>query len=733
MRLAGIALALWGVSLAFAHAATPKFTNRLAREKSPYLLQHAHNPVDWYPWSEEAFAKARQEDKPIFLSVGYSTCHWCHVMERESFENDEIAKLLNDNFVSIKVDREERPDIDGVYMTFVQAMTGSGGWPMNLWLTPDLKPFVGGTYFPPEDTNGRPGFQSVLKKVADAWKTNRARIVESSDKILSQLQGAVAQSSGAEKLNDGIREKGYEQFAASYDEKFGGFGEAPKFPRPVVLEFLFEFYGTKPESKEGKRALEMALFTLRQMAAGGMHDHLGGGFHRYSTDKFWHVPHFEKMLYDAAQLALVYLDAFQITHDPFYEKTARDILDYVRRDLTDKEGGFQSAEDADSLLEKGKTEKAEGAFYVWTKEEIDRLLGPERAKVFDAHYGVEKNGNTSQDSQGEFTNKNILIERESVAETAQKLELKEEKTRQLLTESRKLLLDVRAARPRPQLDDKIVTAWNGLMISALARAAQVLDDPAYCEIADRAADFLKAKLYRAETKTLLRSYRDGASEVEGFATDYAFLIQGLLDLYESSFDSGRLEWALELQARQDQLFRDAETGGYFTTSGADANVLLRMREGDDMAEPSANSVSACNLLRIGYALDDRAARARAEETLRAFAQQLERAPSSMPKMLVALGWSRAKPKQIVIAGKPGAGDTAALVREVHHQFLPHRVLLLADGGAGQKFFSERIEFMKSVELIDGKPAAYVCENFVCQLPTTEPAKLRALLRKRGAE
>ncbi len=387
----------WGVAFALAmsaallgRAANEQHTNRLIHEKSPYLLQHAHNPVDWYPWGREAFDKAKQENKPIFLSVGYSTCHWCHVMERESFENPEIAKLMNDNFVNIKVDREERPDIDQVYMTFVQATTGSGGWPMTVFLTPDLKPFFGGSYFPPEDKWGQPGLTRVLNKVAEAWKSDRERIVASSDKIIDQLQSAIAISGGANKVSDAVARKAYEQFASQFDAKFGGFGGAPKFPRPVTLNFLFDFYGSNPESKEGNRALEMSIFTLRKMAEGGVHDHIGGGFHRYSTDKFWHVPHFEKMLYDQAQLAMAYLNAFQITRDPLFEKTARDILDYVRRDMTSKEGGFYSAEDADSLLAQGKSEHAEGAFYVWSKDVIDRLLGAERAKVFDYHYGVEQ-------------------------------------------------------------------------------------------------------------------------------------------------------------------------------------------------------------------------------------------------------------------------------------------------------------------------------------------------------
>ncbi len=709
-----------------------KYTNRLIHEKSPYLLQHGHNPVDWYPWGKEAFDKAKKENKPIFLSVGYSTCHWCHVMEHESFENPEIAKLINDNFVNIKVDREERPDIDQVYMTFVQATTGSGGWPMTVFLTPDLKPFFGGTYFPPADKWDQPGLTRVLNKVAEAWKSDRERIVASSDKIISQLQSAIAISGGAEKVSDSVARKAYEQFASQFDAKFGGFGGAPKFPRPVTLNFLFDFYGSNPESKDGKHALEMSIFTLRKMAEGGIHDHLGGGFHRYSTDKFWHVPHFEKMLYDQAQLAMAYLNAFQITRDPLFEKTARDILDYVRRDMADKDGGFYSAEDADSLLAAGKPEHAEGAFYVWSKDEIDRVLGAERARLFGYLYGVEQDGNAAEDPEGEFKNKNILIQRHDFADTAKKFGLSKEKTKQLLDESRKLLSDSRAKRPRPARDDKIVTAWNGLMISAFARAYQVLDDPAYLEAANKSADFIQQKLYRADTNTLSRSYRQGASEVNGFASDYAFLIQGLLNLYEASFDVGRLEWAMKLQQREDELFRDVKQGGYFSTSDADSNVLLRMKEADDLAEPSPNSVSALNLLRVGYMLDRNDARQHAEQTLKSFGKQFEGAPSSMPQMLVALSWARSKPKQVVIAGKADDGATQAMLREVHRHFAPHEVLVLADGGAGQQFFADRVEFMKSVGKIDNKPTAYVCENFVCQLPTMDVKKLAELLIRLSA-
>ncbi|HYY35465.1 MAG TPA: thioredoxin domain-containing protein, partial [Candidatus Binatia bacterium] len=439
---------------------------------------------------------------------------------------------------------------------------------------------------------------------------------------------------------------------------------------------------------------------------------------------------FEKMLYDQAQLAIAYLTAFQITRDPLFEKTARDILDYVRRDMTDKDGGFYSAEDADSLLMLGKLEHAEGAFYVWSKDEIDHLLGADRAKVFDYYYGVEAKGNAPEDLQGEFKNKNILIQRHDVADTARKFGLTKEKAAQLLAESRKILFEARAKRPRPARDDKIVTAWNGLMISAFARAYQVLDDPSYLQAANKAADFIQQKLYRADTNTLLRSYREGASDdVNGFASDYAFFIQGLLDLYEASFDVSKIGFALKLQQRQDELFRDGKEGGYYSTSGKNSDVLFRMKEADDMAEPSPNSVTALNLLRIGYMLDQNDARQAAERTMSAFAKQIESAPVSMPQMLVALSWSRAKPKQVVIAGKTGEGATQAMLREVHRHFVPHEVLILADGGADQRFFSERVEFMKSVTEMDGKPTAYVCENFVCQLPTTDLKTLANLLTR----
>ncbi len=750
-------------NLAEPKPARPEHTNRLAQEKSPYLLQHAHNPVDWYPWGKEAFAKARSENKPIFLSIGYSTCHWCHVMAHESFENEEVAATMNREFVNIKVDREERPDVDRVYMTFVQATTGGGGWPMSVWLTPDLKPFVGGTYFPPEERYGQPAFKTVLERVATAWKENHDKIVEQGGRIVAALRESQSTAAAEGKIDAAVLDAAFQQIDRSYDPKEGGFGNAPKFPRPVTLNFLTRFYVRDPKRESGKHALEMTLFTLRKMAAGGMHDHIGGGFHRYSVDRYWHVPHFEKMLYDQAQLAGAYLDAFQITRDQQYEVVARDVLDYVARDMTSKEGGFFSAEDADSpagIGDPGHEKTAEGAFYIWTKKEIDAALG-DAAEIFDFHYGVQPHGNAPEgsDPQDEFRGKNILIERHTIAETAKHFgntgilsasrtdssrgepvrpagvspadPESEQAARDLLKRCREKLFSIRSKRPRPHLDDKIIAAWNGLMISAYARGAQVLDEPRYLEIATRAAKFLRTNLYGEKSKLLYRNYRCGRSDIEGFADDYAFVIQSLLDLYEASFDVEWLKFAIQLQETQDRLFFDEKNGGYFSTSGKDESVFLRMKDDNDGAEAAASSVAALNLLRLAQFRDDPAAAGaeRARKTIDAFATTLSHFPSAMPLMLVALDYSLSKPRQIVIAGKRDAPETKALVKEVHRHFLPNTVLFLADGAEGQGYIGEKNEAIRAMSPIDGKPAAYVCENFTCKAPVTDPKQLGDLLLK----
>ena len=736
----------------------PEHANKLAHEKSPYLLQHAHNPVNWYPWGKEAFEKARRENKPIFLSIGYSTCHWCHVMAHESFEDEEVAAIMNREFVNIKVDREERPDVDRVYMTFVQATTGGGGWPMSVWLTPDLKPVVGGTYFPPEDRYGQPAFKSVLERIATARKQDRDKIVEQGSKIVEALRESQSAAAVNGKIDGSVLDAAFKQLDRSYDPKEGGFGNAPKFPRPVTLNFLARFYARDSTGDSGKHAMDMALFTLRKMAAGGMHDHVGGGFHRYSVDRYWHVPHFEKMLYDQAQLAVAYLDAFQILGDPHlnpfsappgpdpgeadakapvrveFESVARDILDYVARDMTSKDGGFFSAEDADSPVgaeigDSGHGKTAEGAFYIWTKKEIDDALG-DAAEIFDFHYGVQPHGNAPEgsDPQDEFRGKNILIERRTMTETAERFNKTEQEVRELLAKSRDKLFAIRAKRPRPHLDDKIIAAWNGLMISAYARAAQVLDDPHYLEIATRAGKFVEAHLYDKKSELLYRNYRQGRSDIEGFADDYAFVIQGLLDLYEASFDVEWLKRATELQETQDRLFFDQNNGGYFSTSGNDQSVFLRMKDDNDGAEPAASSVAALNLLRLSQIRNDQSMSERARKTIDAFATTLAHFPSAMPQMLVALDYSLSKPRQIVIAGKKDAPETKALLNEVHRHFLPKTILMIADAGESQKYFGEKNEAIHAMSLVDGEPAAYVCQDFTCKAPVTDPKRLADLLK-----
>lgn len=694
--------------------------NRLAREKSPYLLQHAGNPVEWFPWGEEAFAQARAEGKPIFLSVGYSTCHWCHVMAHESFENPETAAVLNELFVNVKLDREERPDIDRVYMTYVQATTGSGGWPMSVWLQPDLKPIFGGTYFPPDDRSGRQGFTSVCRSVAKVWREEREKVEAHGDRVLAGLREHATPAGAAGDLRplaEAFREA-VETLAGRYDAEWGGFGAAPKFPRPVTLSLLARI-GSRPGG-EGDRAREMFLSTLDHLIAGGMHDQLGGGFHRYSVDRYWHVPHFEKMLYDQAQLVVACVEAFRLSGKSSYARAARATLDYVRRDLLSPEGGFFCAEDADSLLAHGRPEHAEGAFYVWTQAEIEAALPPEEAALFCGQYLVAPAGNTphGSDPHGEFKGKNILYARAPLEERSPA-----EATR--LDSARARLLTVRLARPRPHLDDKIVTAWNGLMISAFALAYQTWGAPRDLALARGAADFLRTRLGRASDGALLRSYREGPGATEAFAEDYACLIAGLLDLYEAGFDVGHLAWAERLQEQQDALFRDPSDGKYFSASGRDASVLLRLKDDHDGAEPSASSVSVLNLARLAAMTGRDELRERARETARAFASP--HLAQSMPLLLAAHDFLAEEPARAVIAGKLEGEDTQALLRAVRETVGSRRVVLLADGGDGQRFLAHRLSYLETAAPLAGRAAFYLCRGETCRLPVTDPAEVRALL------
>ena len=748
--LVGFALLSLLVSL---HAAQPtplppEYTNHLAGQKSPYLLQHEHNPVDWYPWGDEAFAKSKRENKPIFLSIGYSTCHWCHVMERESFENPVIAKLLNDSFVAIKVDREERPDVDSTYMTFVQATTGSGGWPMNVFVTPDLQPFVGGTYFPPEDRDGMPGLKSILPQIAKAWKDHRAEIVTQASEITGKLQAMTTMSLAAPSAGDKDKantpldvemlDAGLKALAARYDSTHGGFGDSgPKFPQPVDLNFLSRMASRDgTDSPSGKQALDMDLGTLRAMAAGGIHDHLGGGFHRYSTDPAWHVPHFEKMLYDQAQLANAYLDAYQLTGDTKLADVARDILGYVSRDLRDPAtGAFFSAEDADSQPSADQPDRVEGAFYVWKKTDIDTTLGPDEAPLFDAAYHVQPDGNVppASDARGELQSKNVLdATGDDPVALAAKFHLSTEEIAAHLATDRAKLLARRNERPRPRRDDKTITAWNGLAISAFARAAQVLGAPTYLETARRAASFLQTHLYDSKTSELLRFFRDGPGPSAGFSDDYAFLIQGLLDLYSADFDTTHLAWARELQQTQDRLFLDDKAGGYFASApGQDPHVFLRAKNGEDNAEPSANAVAALNDARLGQMFEDDAALHRSHDAVAAFASLLHQAPLAAPQMLVALDFQLGPVRQIVVAGQTGSPDTDAMLRAINRLFLPKALVILADGGTDQAFLTALVPSLKAMHPLDGgKAAAYVCQNFACQQPTTSISAMITLLERR---
>jgi uncharacterized protein YyaL (SSP411 family) len=702
--------------------------NRLITEKSPYLLQHASNPVDWFPWGDEAFEKARREGKPIFLSVGYSTCHWCHVMERESFTDPDIARALNKDFVSIKVDREERPDVDRVYMTFVQASTGGGGWPMSVWLTPDLKPFFGGTYFPPDDAAGRPGFKRVLTHISGLWETQREKVLEQSERMLAALAEDARVPAGAQEpaIAD-LRTRAFGHFRDAFDGENGGFGRAPKFPRPATLEFLFDVHASSSDAVQRGESLRMALETLRHMAAGGIHDLVGGGFHRYSVDAKWRVPHFEKMLYDQAQLAGAYLAASQLSDDPVFAAAARDTLEYVQREMTDPAGGFHSAEDADSAIPSNPAMHGEGAFYVWTAAETDEILGERDAAVFNFACGVLPDGNVEDDWRGEFAGRNILYGARTASECGLALGMAEDAARSIVEAATLRLREVRGRRPRPLRDDKVIAAWNGLMISAFARAAQILGDRGYASSAERAAAFLRERLFDPDTGRLARSYRAGVFDDRGFAADYAFLIQGLLDLYETVFDVRWLDWAARLQEKQIGLFWDAADGGFFESEDGDPSVLLRMKEEDDGAEPSANSVSVRNLVRLSQLLGREDWRTLARRTALAFGRQLERAPTALPQMLVSLGWIDGSPRQIIIAGEPDSADARAMVAAVWGQFLPRRVLARIDR-ASRGYFASKVPFVAGLPADSGDAAtAYVCEDFVCRLPLRDPAELAKAL------
>ena len=713
--------------------------NRLAREQSPYLLQHAQNPVDWYAWGDEAFARARQDDKPIFLSIGYSTCHWCHVMEHESFESEAIAGLLNRDFVSIKVDREERPDVDRVYMAFVQATTGSGGWPMSVWLTPDLQPFYGGTYYPPESQWGRPGFREVLTEIARAWRDDRAQVLESAGQItarLAEIARTETNVGGAMPGPDALAAT-VRQFKGSFDRRRGGFGDGPKFPRPSELLFLL-----RESARTGDdEAREMVVTTLRAMALGGMRDHIGGGFHRYSVDGNWRVPHFEKMLYDQAQLVLAYLESAQATGDPFFAQIAEDTLQYVRREMTDAAGGFYSAEDADSVppehANDANARKTEGAFYIWPVDEVRALLG-EDSRAYELRYGLLPDGNAPFDPHNEFTGKNLLYTARGIGDIAKELGREPEQVADALMQARITLFDARRKRPRPHLDDKVLTGWNGLMIAAFARASRVLSNDAigrhsfgeggglarHLETARRAADFLQRIMWDAKRQVLLRRYRQGEAAIDAYAEDYAFLIFGVLELFQADGDPRWLEWALALQQTQDRLFWDAD-GGWFSTTGEDPSVLVRMMEEYDGAEPSASGVGVWNLLTLAHLTGDSTHEERAQKVFTAFSARLTSLGRAVPFMAAALSTAHAASEQLVIVGDADSSERAALWGAAHARYRPFASMVPVVPGEMQERLAQHMPWVAAMTPHDGSAAAYVCRNFTCEAPTTDPDTLRS--------
>ena len=683
-------------------ASATRRPHHLVHEKSPYLLQHAYNPVDWYPWGDEAFARARSEDKPIFLSIGYSTCHWCHVMEHESFENDSVAALLNRWFICIKVDREERPDVDRVYMTAMQAMGQGGGWPLNVFVTPDLKPFFGGTYFPPDSRDGRPGLMQLLPRIHQGWVEQRANIERSGSQVLSLLANLAPPDTGSADPERLFR-SAFACFDRSEDVEYGGLGNAPKFPSTGNLAFLMRYALRAPGDRV--KAFAMVTRQLDAMRAGGIHDVLGGGFHRYSTDRQWQVPHFENMLYDQAQIAWAYLEAYQVTGNPGYAETARGIFTYVSRDLTSEAGAFYSAEDADS-------EGEEGRFYVWHPAQVGAVLDSTDTRLFDLRYGVTPEGNFDHHAS-------ILHEAMSVEEAAKRTGLGLADAARRLEQSRAKLLAACSRRVRPHRDDMVLTRWNGLMISAYARGARVLGDPSLATHATRAAEFVWRHLYDEHTGDLSRRWRDGQTAGAGQLSDYADLALGFVDLYESTYDPRWLARAARLTGNMVERFRDPSDGAFFDSPAHDPHLMVRLKDRFDGAEIAGNSIALFNLQLLGTLLDREEWRHMAGQGLDHFARTLSNGPAAMPQLLVAMDLAQSVPRHVVVVGDTADAATRRMLREFDRRFLPRDLLLLATTGATRSELEGLVAFVQPLVRLHGDATAYVCVNHACRLPTTD--------------
>jgi uncharacterized protein YyaL (SSP411 family) len=668
--------------------------NKLKTEKSPYLQQHAKNPVNWYPWGEKAFNRAKEENKPIFLSIGYSTCHWCHVMAHESFEDEEVAEKMNEVFVSIKVDREERPDIDKIYMTVCQMMTGSGGWPLTIIMTPDKKPFFAGTYFPKQTRFGRIGLIDLIKRIKGLWENQRNELLNSADQITFSLQN-IDQESPGEKFSEEILKKAFRQLSIQFDSVNGGFGKSPKFPTPHNLIFLLRYW----KRTGNKKALEMVETTLQVMRKGGIYDHIGFGFHRYSTDSVWLVPHFEKMLYDQALIAIAYIEIYQATKNDLYKKTAQEIFSYVLRDMLLQEGGFYSAEDADSEGEEGK-------FYVWTKEELKEVLDNNDFELVFKTFNIEDSGNYLEEASGKKTGKNIL-------------HLKaypDKKNREKLEKIRSTLFSERKKRIPPHKDDKILTDWNGLIIAALAKGFIAFQEEIYLEMAKKTVSFILSNLRDSKNK-LLHRYKDGVSEIDGFLTDYAFMIWGLIELYEATFDVLYLKTAIELHKIQIEDFWDKNIGGFYFTAKDTEELLTKQKEIYDGAIPSGNSIAMLNLLRLSYITGDHELEKKADILLRVFSEKIKANPLAYTQFLVAIDFALGPSYSLVVAGKTDAKDTNDLIKAILNEYLPNKVLMLRNIENSTPDIDKFSNFVEFFYNLDDMATAYVCINKTCKPPT----------------
>jgi uncharacterized protein YyaL (SSP411 family) len=692
--------------------------NKLISEKSPYLLQHAHNPVEWYPWGAEAFQKARAEEKPVFLSVGYSTCHWCHVMEKESFEDTEVAKMLNDTFVCIKVDREERPDLDAVYMKVCQAITGTGGWPLHIIMTADKKPFFAATYIPKDERFGKSGLKQLVPQVKQLWESKRKELIDSSEKITALLKERERDSRGLEPVEElaaSTLDEAYLHLAENYDEDNGGFGYAPKFPSTHNLSFLLRYWNRTRYDK----ALQMVEKTLRAVRLGGMYDHLDSGFHRYATDPKWLVPHFEKMLYDQAMSVIAYVEAYQATRKEEYEQTAREVISYVLRNMSDSSGGFYSAEDADSEGEEGK-------FYLWTEQEIRQALAQDEAELVKKVFGIEEEGNFAEATTGKKTGKNVLYLRKPLAEIASDLYLSPLELQKLVDFARQKLLAVRQNRVRPSRDDKILVDWNGLMIVALAKASQVFDEPEFAAAARRAVDFIIGHLCDGEGR-LIHRYREGEAGIAGFLEDYAFFTWGLIELYEAVFEVKYLRYAIDLTDRMLAHFWDKENGGFYQTADYSETPLIRSKEIYDGAYPSGNSVAALNLICLARMTGETRFEEKLAQLMHAFSIDVARNPSAHTQLMIALDFALGPSSEVVVVGDPRREDTAKMVQTIRSRFLPRKVVLLRSSVEDSPEITDLAEFTKDLHGKEGKATAYVCRNYVCNLPTNDVQAMLELL------